>query len=206
MVRNDVEIINIQWKLPRNLKFKTLIKCVGGVKSCRPTPSHLSWSITDRLIPISRPHTFNPRLQAVKTFWPDFAPLGFFSKMFLTTEIAQILPGASFKLLFNLRKKGVRKKCSFLIFRPLMSDLVNPCVWFLLEYVMYMCVSPWLIRHKFLRQIFEVSTCRKRLKAKATNFITKKILSRKMMTEYRWKNLYLGDIFCWLRRIGHWNT
>ena len=102
------------------------------------------------------------------------------------------------KLWFSRNRSG---KFSRLVI-SFMSDLVNPCVWFLLEYVVCMCVSPWLIRHKFLRQIFEVSTCRKRLKAKATNFITKKILSRKTMTEYRWKNLYLGDIFCWLRRIG----
>ena len=54
---------------PRKLEFKTLIKCVGGIKSCRSTACHLSWSRTNRFITISRPHFSNPRLQAVKTFW-----------------------------------------------------------------------------------------------------------------------------------------
>lgn len=104
-----------------NLEFKTLIKCVGGVKSCRSTTSHLSWSITDRLIPIFRPHTFNPRLQAVKTFWPDFTPSRIFSKMFLTTEIAQISSGGLIQPTVQSEKKtfwGQEKKAHSLFSGP----------------------------------------------------------------------------------------
>ena len=42
--------------------------------------------------------------QAVKTSWPDFAPLRIFSKMFWNIKIAQNLPGGLFDLLYNLRK------------------------------------------------------------------------------------------------------
>ena len=99
-------------QLPWKLEFATLVKCVGGVFSPRSGGCHLSWSITDRLKPISHPHTSNPRLQAAHKFLLDFGPLRIFSKMFLTTEIAQILPGGLIWPTLQSEKKnlGVRKK------------------------------------------------------------------------------------------------
>ena len=108
-------------KLPWKWKFQTFINCVGGVKSCRSTACHLSWPITSRLISISRPHTSNPRLQAVKTFWSNFAPLRIFSKMFLTTEIGQISPEGLFRPTLQSEKKtfgGQKKKAHSLFSGP----------------------------------------------------------------------------------------
>ena len=43
----------------------------------------------------------------MKTFWPDFAPLRIFSKMFLTTEIAQIVPAGLFRSTLQSEKKNI---------------------------------------------------------------------------------------------------
>ena len=98
-------------KLPWNLKFEILIKCVGGVKSCRSTASHLSWSISNRFIQISRSHTSKPGLQAVKTFFPISNLYDFF-KCSRIPKSLKICQEAYFDLLYNLSKKhlGVKKK------------------------------------------------------------------------------------------------
>ena len=94
------------------------------------------------LVNRSCPHTFNPRLQAVKTFWPDFTPLRFFSKMFLTTEIVQS-QGVFFDLLFNLRKKHlrVRKKEPFLIL-PRICSFIN------FKFFYGQNLIPWIIIYR----------------------------------------------------------
>ena len=58
-------------------------------------------------------HTSNPRLQAVKTFWPDFAPLKFVRGPDLTysTILVKTFEG--------------QEKNSFLIFRPHLNKKNN---------------------------------------------------------------------------------
>ena len=121
-------------QLPWKLEFATLVKCVGGVLSPRSAGCHLSWSITDRLKPISHPHTSNPRLQAAHKFLLDFAPLRIFSKMFLTTEIAQISPGGLIWPTLQSEKKtfgGKKKKAHSLFSGP---------------YYIFKSVSAWISR------------------------------------------------------------
>ena len=115
-------------QLPWKLEFATLIKCVGGVLSPGSSGCHLSWSKTDRLKPISHPHTSNPRLQAAPNFLLDFRPLRFFSKMFLTTEIAQILPGGLIRPTLQSEKKtfgGQKKKTHSLFSGPFSIIIIN---------------------------------------------------------------------------------
>ena len=122
LTKNFIPKRNFSIILPWKLKFQTFINCVGGVESCRSTPCHLSCAITNRLIPISRPHTSNPRLQAVKTFWPDFASLIFFFKNVLECQNRSKFargPFSTYSTIWEKNILGSEKKVSFLIFRPL---------------------------------------------------------------------------------------
>ena len=64
----------------------------------------------------------------MKTFWPDFALLRISSKMFLTTEIAQILPEGLFRPTLQSETKTFwgQKKSHSLFSRPQAEDSFYP--------------------------------------------------------------------------------
>ena len=78
--------------------------------SVNPLPSKL---INNRSTHTNFPPThFQPTPTGGENFWPDFTPLRFFSKMFLTTKIAQISSGGLFRPTLQSEKKtfGGQKK------------------------------------------------------------------------------------------------
>ena len=109
----------MQWKLPWNLKFEILIKCVGRVKSCRSIASHLSWPVTDHLISIFRPHTFNPSLQAVKILARFYTFTNFFKNVpdYRNRSNFARGPFSTYSSIWDENILGSEKK-SFFIFTP----------------------------------------------------------------------------------------